>query len=75
VNAPVRELLEREGRSKRDGGSDIRLALLSRSPSAIVFVFIPGPFVPGDAQASATPACGLLVSGFDLGRTIKIVER
>ena len=40
-----------------------------------ITVFIFGPtFVPGDAQASATLACGLLVSGLDLGRTIKIVE-
>src|SRR5207237_6205154 len=38
-------------------------------------VFIFGPtFVPGDAQASATLSCGLLLSGLDLGRTIKIVE-
>jgi hypothetical protein len=38
-----------------------------------VTVFIFGPtFVPGDGQASATLACGLLISGLDLGRTIKI---
>jgi len=40
-----------------------------------VAVFIPGVFAAGEAQASATLACGLLVSGLDLGRTIKIVER
>jgi hypothetical protein len=41
-----------------------------------VTVFIFGPtFVPGEAQASASLACGLLVSGLDLGRTIKIVEQ
>jgi hypothetical protein len=39
-----------------------------------VTVFIPGLFVPGDAQASASLACGLLASGLDLGRTIRIVE-
>ena len=39
-----------------------------------VIVFIAGLFVPGDAQASAILACGLLASGLDLGRTIKIVE-
>ena len=40
-----------------------------------VTVFIFGPtFVPGEAEASATLACGLLVSGLDLGRTINIVE-
>jgi hypothetical protein len=41
-----------------------------------ITVFIFGPtFVPGDAQASATLACGPLISGLDLGRTIKIVEQ
>lgn len=41
-----------------------------------ITVFIFGPtFVPGEAQASATLACGLLVSGLDLGRAIKIVEQ
>jgi hypothetical protein len=41
-----------------------------------ITVFIFGPtFVAGDAQASATLACGLLLSGLDLGRTIKIVEQ
>jgi hypothetical protein len=40
-----------------------------------ITVFIFGPtFVPGEAQASATLACGLLISGLDLGRTIKIVK-
>jgi len=38
-----------------------------------VAVFIPGPFVPGEAQASAKFFCGLLLSGLDLGRTIRIV--
>jgi len=41
-----------------------------------VTVFIFGPtFVPGDAQASATLNCGMLISGLDLGRTIKIVQQ
>lgn len=41
-----------------------------------ITVFIFGPtFVPGEAQASASLACGLLIAGLDLGRTIKIVER
>jgi hypothetical protein len=40
-----------------------------------ITVFIFGPFfVPGEAQASASLACGLLVSGLDLGRSIRIVE-
>jgi hypothetical protein len=39
-----------------------------------VFVFIPGPFVPGEASASAILECGLLLSGLDLGATITIVE-
>jgi hypothetical protein len=40
-----------------------------------ITVFIFGPtFVPGEAQATAALACGLLLSGLDLGRTIKIVE-
>lgn len=40
-----------------------------------ITVFVFGPtFVPGDAQASATLGCGLLISGLDLGRTIKISE-
>jgi hypothetical protein len=40
-----------------------------------VEVFIFGPaFVPGDASASASLSCGLLVQGLDLGRTIKISE-
>lgn len=41
-----------------------------------ITVFIFGPaFVPGEAQASAVLACGLLLSGLDLGRTIRIVEQ
>jgi hypothetical protein len=41
-----------------------------------ITVFIFGPtFVPGDAQASASLACGLLIAGSDLGRAIKIVEK
>jgi hypothetical protein len=38
-------------------------------------VFIFGPtFVPGEASASASLVCGLLVQGLDLGATIKISE-
>jgi hypothetical protein len=41
-----------------------------------ITVFIFGPtFVPGEAQASASLACGLLLSGVDLGRAIRIVEK
>jgi hypothetical protein len=42
-----------------------------------ITVFIFGPtFVPGEAQATASLFCGLglLLSGVDLGRTIKIAE-
>lgn len=39
-----------------------------------VSVFIAGPFVPGEASASASLSCGLLVSGLDLGATIRIAE-
>ena len=39
-------------------------------------VFIPGPFVPGDAVASASLSCGagLLLEAQDLGRPISIAE-
>jgi len=40
-----------------------------------IAVFIPGPFVPGQAQASAILLCGPLLAGQDLGRTINIVAR
>jgi hypothetical protein len=41
-----------------------------------ITVFIFGPtFVPGEAQATAALACGFLVSGLDLGRTINIMEQ
>jgi hypothetical protein len=39
-----------------------------------VLVFIAGVFVPGEASASASLACGLLASGLDLGATIRISE-
>jgi hypothetical protein len=39
-----------------------------------VEVFIGGPFVPGEASASASLECGGLVQGLDLGATIKISE-
>ena len=51
-------------------------AVLNAETRQEVTVFIFGPtFVPGDAQASAILGCGLLASGLDLGRTIKIVEQ
>jgi hypothetical protein len=37
-------------------------------------VFIPGPFVAGEGQASALLECGPLFAGQDLGRLIRIVE-
>ena len=37
-------------------------------------VFIPGPFEPGDAVASAALECGGLLEGLDLGASIKIVD-
>jgi hypothetical protein len=39
-----------------------------------VSVFIAGLFVPGQASASASLACGVLAQGLDLGATIKISE-
>ena len=56
-------------------GENVDTVLNAESKQEVA-VFIFGPqFVPGDAQASATLACGALLSGLDLGRTIKIVEQ
>jgi hypothetical protein len=37
-------------------------------------VFIPGPFVEGEGQASALLQCGPLFAAQDLGKIIRIVE-
>ena len=40
----------------------------------VVTIDVFGPFVAGDASASATLACSELLEGVDLGQTIKITE-
>jgi hypothetical protein len=64
------------GARQGDYASDNADTVLNAETRQEISVFIFGPtFVPGEAQASATLSCGFLLSGLDLGRTIKIVEQ
>ena len=63
------------GARQGDFASENIDTVLNAETKQEIAVFIFGPtFVRGEAQASATLFCGSLLSGLDLGSTIKIVE-
>ena len=72
-DGPVEGAIEVAARQSELTGSNIDTVPANEGRQEVE-VFIPGLFVPGEASASASLACGLLVQGLDLGATIKIAE-
>jgi hypothetical protein len=74
ASAPSEFQLEVVVRQEDVAGTSGGVFLPATAGKQVVTLDVFGPFVAGDASASATLVCGPLLEGLELGAAIKIVQ-